>query len=141
MRSFWKFYYPVLWITVFVIFLGKAYNKTKSFNYFHTMANSPSLTDYINKLIEEKGFPEGIEADVMEEIRTDLFERVQNTVNLTMIKNLPPEKLEEANNLIDTADDTVVQEFFAQHIPNLDQVLAGALLTFRDTYLGASVSA
>lgn len=102
------------------------------------MANfSPSLTDFINKLLEEKGFKDADE-DVMEELRADLAERVQNRVNLSLVKSLPVEKLEEANELMDSADDEAMQAFFAKHIPNLDQVIAGELIAFRSTYLGSA---
>lgn len=100
-------------------------------------AYSPSLTDYVNKLLEEKGFKDA-EPGIMDELRADLLDRVQTTINLCLVKNLPIEKLEEANALLDEDDDEKVQAFFAQHIPNISQVIAAELIAFRGTYLGSA---
>ena len=97
---------------------------------------SPSLTDYVKKLLQERGF-EAVDPQVLDEMRLDLMERVQKAVNLGLVKNLPMEKLEEANTVMDSDDDAKIQAFFAQHIPNIEEVVAAELIAFRERYLGA----
>ena len=101
-----------------------------------TTASSESLGAFITKLIEEKGL-EGLDPDVLVQVRLDLESRLENRINATILANLPEEDLTEFSQLIDTADEAKIQAYMKKRIPDLDNVIAVELLGFRQTYLGS----
>ena len=48
---------------------------------------------------------------------------------------MPPQNLEEFESLLDSGDDNKLQAFIREHVADLDQVIAGALVQFRNVYL------
>ncbi len=95
-----------------------------------------ALSEFIDRLIEEKRFAV-TDTDVLRQIRSDLTERVEDRVNATILENIPTEKLEEFSAFLDRANAEQIQEYCRKNIPNLDELIAEALVGFRDTYLNA----
>jgi hypothetical protein len=50
---------------------------------------------------------------------------------------MAPEKLEDFNRLLDSADAEKIQAFCQANVPDLDDVLAKELLDFRNSYLNS----
>ena len=92
------------------------------------------LYDFIDRLIEEKGFGP-LETDVREQIRRDLASRLEDYINAAILQALPPEQLEGLEKLLDK-NPGKVREFCVEHIENLDEVMAEAFVNFRSVYLG-----
>lgn len=95
---------------------------------------SLSIDDFVNRLVNEKGFDE-VEDEVRDQIKTDLRDRVEDRINATILQNLPPEKLEEMDKLLENGGPQEIQSFCRENIENLDEVIAQALVDFRNTYL------
>ncbi len=95
-----------------------------------------ALSEFVDRLIEEKRFSV-TDTDVLRQIRSDLTERVEDRVNATILENIPTEKLEEFSTFLDRANAEQIQEYCRKNIPNLDELIAEALVGFRDTYLNA----
>ena len=95
------------------------------------------ISEFVNRLIEEKGFGD-VDTDVLRQIGFDLTERVEERINAIILENLPPEKLEEFSFLLDSADAEHIQAYCRENIVNLVELIADALVRFRDTYLNAS---
>jgi len=94
------------------------------------------LQTFVDKLIEEKRFPEKLEKEVLDEIKKDLLVRAEERIDAVMISNLSEEQLDEFNKLIDkNVDPKEMQDFCSKSIPDLPQIIASELLVFRDTYL------
>jgi len=100
------------------------------------MNQNLNLESFVNRLYEEKKFPVDLEKEVINQIKSDLLDQLENRVNAVIIGNLSPENLEEFNILLDadTSDDKM-QEFFLTAIPDLSQLIATELLVFKQTYL------
>jgi DNA-directed RNA polymerase subunit F len=98
--------------------------------------SSEAITLFVDRLVEEKKF-ESVDPEVLEQIRSDLMERVEDRINATILENMPKEKLEEFSALLDSANPEEVQIFCRNNIANLDEVIAEALVSFRSTYLNA----
>lgn len=95
----------------------------------------PSLQVFIEGLIKEKGL-EDLDPEILTQLKEDLQKRLENIINATILENLPSEKLPEFEKLLDSgADDEMIQSFCRENIPNLDEVIAKALLDFRRSYL------
>jgi hypothetical protein len=94
------------------------------------------LAMFVDRLIEEKKFPESLEKEVIDQIKADLLSRVENRMKAVIISNLTPEKLEEFNKLSeDNISDEDMQNFCAENIPNLSQLIASELIIFKQKYL------
>jgi hypothetical protein len=95
-----------------------------------------SVPVFVEHLLAEKGLSIQDE-EAREEIQADLIRRVEMFINATVLEFMPPEKLEDFNNIVKEGDPVKIQDFCEQNIPDLQEVVAKALLRFRDTYLGA----
>lgn len=100
-----------------------------------TKQTSPEAINlFVDRLTEEKKF-ENVDPEVLKQIRSDLMERVGDRINATILENMPPEKLNDFNELLDQGDDEAVQEFCQQSIPGIKEIIAQELIDFRSTYL------
>lgn len=93
------------------------------------------LKEFADKLVGEKNF-QGVVVEVMEQIKKDVYDRVEKRVNAFIMSALSPKKLEEFDKLLETATEEQVQEFCTSNIPNLEEKVAQQLLEFRQSYLG-----
>lgn len=94
------------------------------------------LKMFVDRLFEEKKFPENLEKEVVEQIKTDLLSRVEDRINMVIVSNLPEDKLEEFNQMLDkNVDARAIQNFCAENIPDLAQLIASELIIFKQTYL------
>jgi broad-specificity NMP kinase len=91
---------------------------------------------FVDRLLQEKKFPENLEKEVMAQIKADLLDQVENRINAVIISNLTEDKLEEFNKKIDqNLSDEEMQKFFGDNIPDLTQLIASELISFRQSYL------
>ena len=95
-----------------------------------------TINNFVENLIKDKGLA-GLEPNILDQMKLDLIERVENRVNAVILENMPPTELEKFEQLLDeSATDEQIQSFCREKILNLDSVLSTALLEFRTTYLG-----
>lgn len=94
------------------------------------------VEQFVDKLMEERKL-ESQDTDFLTRVRADLVDRLQRRLNAALIEHLPPERLEEFDAMLAAnPEDPKIQEFCKQHIPDLDIVMADAMLDFRSSYLG-----
>lgn len=94
------------------------------------------LGDYVDRLIEEKKFPSDLEPEVMAQIKSDLIARVEDRINAVIINNMPEDKLEEFNKMLEgEVKDEDMQAFCSNNIPDLAELIASELILFKQTYL------
>jgi len=92
------------------------------------------VSEFVGRLMQEKNF-QNLDQKVMSQLKDDLSERVEDRINATILQHMPPAKLEFFNELLDSATGEELQVFCQENIPKLDEVIAEALLDFRNTYL------
>ncbi|MFA6397784.1 MAG: DUF5663 domain-containing protein [Candidatus Paceibacterota bacterium] len=94
------------------------------------------MTDqFIDQLIIEAGMDKGLEGDVLVQLKKDLRERLENRVNATMLSQMPEDKLDEFQKLLESKDGKATQDFCNENIPNLAELVAAEFVSFRDRYL------
>ena len=71
---------------------------------------SQAINIFIEKLVEEKNF-ENIDSEVLEQIKNDLLDRVEDRINATILEKMPPEKLEQFNVVLDSKNTDDIQSF------------------------------
>lgn len=99
------------------------------------MENVADFSLFIDRLVDEKGL-NNLDSSILSQLKVDLAERLENIVNAAILAKMPQDKLESFEKLLDSGNDSEIQSFCAENIPDLDQVIAGELLNFRQTYLG-----
>jgi hypothetical protein len=97
---------------------------------------SGDLQTYVDRLVEEKKFPEDLGVEVISQIKSDVLSQVEDRINAVIVNNLAADKLEEFNTLLDgDAKDSEVQAFLSENIPDLAQIIASELIVFKQSYL------
>jgi hypothetical protein len=94
------------------------------------------LDEFVDRLIKEKNIA-NVLPEVLEQMKKDLRERVDDRINVGIVKYVPPDKLANFEKLLDNGTDAEVQAFLAGAIPDFSEVIAKEFLDFRTTYLHA----
>ena len=90
---------------------------------------------YVDELIKQKPEFNNLDGESLSAVKEDLKSRAENYINIAILKNVPESKLDEFEKLLDNNDANQIQAFCSQTIPDLNQVVAMALINFRDSYL------
>ncbi|EKD46934.1 MAG: hypothetical protein ACD_67C00010G0001 [uncultured bacterium] len=94
------------------------------------------LENFVEQLISEKGL-EYLDSEVLTQIKSDLISRIEDRINVVILANMPPEKLDYFEKLLDQAQEEEIQSFCNRSVPNLDQLIAVELNSFKESYLEA----
>lgn len=96
---------------------------------------SPSLESFVDQLLAEKGMS-GLDADVLAEAREDLMSRVEDRINAGILAHMPEEQFPAFDEVLAGGKSEEIQAFCKKHVSDLDTIVAGELLSFRQTYIG-----
>lgn len=96
--------------------------------------NGDSLMQFVSRLVEEKGL-NNLDREVLEQVKKDLYDRIERLINASVIEHMPLEKLEFYEKLVERSDQKEIQDYAQRNIPNLNEIIAKEMLQFRDTYL------
>ncbi len=94
-----------------------------------------NVEEFVDKLVEDKGFNEQ-DPEVIEQIKNDLIDRVENRVNAMILSELKPEKITDFEKALDSGNDEEIQKFIKENIEDIDEKIARELLAFKSIYLG-----
>jgi hypothetical protein len=100
------------------------------------MKNQLDLQSFIDKLVSEKREFEGLEPDVVKQIKLDLLGRLEDRINGAIVANIPEDKISQFEKLTESGTDEEVQAFCEENIPDLAQLIASELIVFKQSYLG-----
>lgn len=93
------------------------------------------LLQFVSRLVEEKGLTD-LDQEVLDQVKKDLYDRVERIINASVIESLSPEKLEFYEKLVERGEQAEIQAYAQRNIPGLNEIVAKTMLNFRDTYLG-----
>jgi hypothetical protein len=96
---------------------------------------SQELATFVDKLVAEKQITD-VSEEVLAQMKEDLLSRVEDRINAELIAVLSPEQMAEFDKIMDSGDQGQMQDYLKQAIPDLETVVASALIKFRATYLG-----
>jgi len=97
---------------------------------------SPAMMQFIDTVLHEKGI-EGVEEDIVAQLRVDLAERLQSTINRAIVESLSAEQQKQFEHLIDTGKLNSLQSFLQEQGVDVNAIVARCMLQFRKNYLGA----
>lgn len=98
------------------------------------MLDSPAAIQFIDKLIEQKGF-HGLDDEIKEQLREDLLKQLEIRVSSELIASLSSTDLVKFEHLIDTNELDKLPGFLKDRGVNMQAVVARAMIDFQTTYL------
>lgn len=95
-----------------------------------------NLDTFVDSLIEEKGMSD-LDPRMLAEMKNDLLNRIEDRLNMIIIKNMPGVNIAEFEKMMDdNIPDEDLQKYCEEKIPDLTALVAVDLAKFRDVYLG-----
>ena len=98
-----------------------------------------TIEAFVEKLLKEKGMT-GLSPEVMAQLKSDLHERAENLINAEILAVMPKDALTKFEKVLDTEDAEKIEAFCKEHVENLEEVVAGALLKLQRIYATSSVA-
>lgn len=99
------------------------------------MLANKNIDDFINELVKEKKL-DNLEQGVVEQMKKDLTDALEDRINAVILSKIPEEKLDEFEELLDNHTGNELQDFVSNNVPDLDVLISLELLNFRNLYLG-----
>mgnify|MGYP001195543430 CR=1 FL=1 len=97
--------------------------------------SSPSLSSYINGLLDESYGTAVLSEDQRLSMHNDLMKRLTMLINTNLIAAIPQEKVPEFNRLIDTdAKENEITDFIQTTVSDPQGVIVRTLVDFREVY-------
>jgi hypothetical protein len=95
------------------------------------------MEQFIDDILNARGLPADLDAEVRAQLAEDLAVRVTQVVNTRLIEAMPEEALEGFNKLADDPATTneQLQQYVADHVSDVEGVTRQALVDFRGLYL------
>lgn len=100
------------------------------------MQNNPAAVQFVDQLLEQKGL-EGVEADVRQQLRDDLLERLESKINRAIIDSLSSEQLVKFEHLVDANRIDEIQPFLYNSGVNVQGIVARCMSELQASYLEA----
>lgn len=94
------------------------------------------LDEYIWWLMDQKPELEQTPQDIKKDLHAQLAGRLDTLINSAILAAMPPSSLEEFDSILEKNDPAATQAFCEEKIPDLNEVVAKALLRFKEDYLG-----
>ena len=92
------------------------------------------LDSFVDNLIQEQGADRLLSEEALKEFRDDLLKNIINRINVSIVENLPEEKLEEYQDVLSKSKEEQT-DFLKTNLPNLDKIIAQELIEFRKLYV------
>jgi hypothetical protein len=100
-----------------------------------------TFDEYLNNLIDKK-FPNNPPQAFKDQVKSDLYPLLIQSVNLAQIDALTPTLHIECKQLFDSnASPETIQQFLEKNLPNQQLVIARALVDFHNKYLNQNSAA
>ena len=93
-----------------------------------------NLEEFVSKLIVEKGFGDK-DPEILEQMKLDLTDRIEDRINAMVMEKLPEDAFDEFEAKLEGGDQTEIQKFIIQYIPDIKDRVAFELMSFKNMYL------
>ena len=95
------------------------------------------IDQFINQIIDEKGI-KGLTPEARETVVGEMKSALMTQINRAILMELPDEKLDELNSLMDTEGfgDKAMSDFILNSGVNITKIATETMIKFRAFYLG-----
>lgn len=95
------------------------------------------LPSYVTWVIDQKPELRDTPAEVKTALHQQLQERLENLINMAILAALPTDQIPHFERLLAHSGQDEIQQFCQEQIPDMEELVAGVLVQFRNEYLGA----
>lgn len=100
------------------------------------LSSAQVIDDFLNLLLDEGG-TDSASPDVRGQMFADLKRRLNEKIFATMLSHLSDDQITKLRELSEGgAPGEEIEKFIDEHIPSSKEIFAGALMEFRNDYLG-----
>src|SRR5512137_2284005 len=100
------------------------------------LQDSQAAKQFIDKIIEEKGFNE-LDQEVREQLHKDLLRRLEDRITAAIIAALNNQQVTQLEQIIDAQQIDKIQPFLHNEGINVNGIIASAMSEFHSNYLEA----
>ncbi len=93
-----------------------------------------SMNKFVEDLMKHNNWS-NLDKEVIDQMKTDLMERLEDRINAAILSKMPEDKLDEFNKLLDSGTDDELQDFIKANISDLENVIATELINFQKLYI------
>ncbi len=102
------------------------------------LSSQQVVNDFLNKMLIDAGM-DNVSPEVHDQMFNDLRNRLEDRFLATILSNLDEDKITEFREIAEAGGDSEkMGQFLATNLPNSSELFAGAMMSFRDVYLGIS---
>jgi len=95
------------------------------------------LESFAESLLAENKYLASVDdPEILEQMKEDLVDSIDDHINAMILAEMPPNKLIQFEKLVDANNEDKLSAFINANIPNLDMKLTQLLIDFKKTYLG-----
>lgn len=100
--------------------------------------SSKEVLHFVDMLLEQRGVKDrGLSAPVLEQMRHDLYDRVDAFMREYILQVLTEEQRLALLEVQKTGNDEEIQNFLLRALPNIEQIVSEAMMQFQTQYLQA----
>lgn len=93
-----------------------------------------NIEEFVDRLVQDKNF-DTKDPEVLAQIKADLMTRIGDRIDAMIMSNIPPEKMGEFGEVLNSDDEAKITTYIREQIPDIEEKTAGVLLSFRTTYI------
>ena len=99
------------------------------------LQDSPSAVQFVDKLIDTKGFGDSLDEEIRLQLRDDLLNELSDRINRAIVESLSPEQVIKMEHLLDTNQIDKIQSFLHNEGINTQALVARVMSEFQASYL------
>lgn len=99
-----------------------------------SIVTSSALDEFAAKLVIAKDYG-SLDADVFEELKRDILDRLEDSINMNIISAIPEAKFAEFQRLLEKEDFEKIKSFCQKNVPELDNLVKTTMQNFANIYL------
>ena len=95
------------------------------------------LSEFAESLMRQKGiYKMSDDAAVLEQMKSDLCDRIEDRVNAAILEHVPPDKLPAFERLLESGSPQDIKRFCRENVKGAAQIVGNAMTAFEKMYLG-----
>ncbi len=93
------------------------------------------ITRFVDDMLSQKKLSPSLPASALEEIRTDLLERVNKAINVALLASLPVKDADKCVELLESGKQEEAMDLIEKKSKNTGEIVTKALVNFRIEYM------
>ncbi|HUD11268.1 MAG TPA: hypothetical protein VMS08_02565 [Candidatus Saccharimonadia bacterium] len=97
-----------------------------------------TIEEYVHWVLSDDPTLAKVDPAVIKRLEEDYVRALEDEITAALISSLPEDKLEDAEKLLDHSSVSDLKDWLEQQVPEMQDIISGILLQFKDDYLSAN---